>query len=124
MTSVLTKVKNRRTASRYDVRMPLRYRPAGSKQEGGWKRGHTLNVSAGGVLMHLPEATPLGRALELDIEWPGLYFDRHMVRLLVVGYVTRIDASGTVLRILNRRFCDIHPAAAGSRNRREDRAVA
>jgi hypothetical protein len=42
--------------------------------------------------------------LELDIEWPGLYHDKPMVHLLLIGAVTRVERRGTVLRILRHEF--------------------
>jgi hypothetical protein len=119
-----TQAKNRRTANRYEIRMPLRYRPVGKVQNSAWKYGHTLNVSASGLLVKLPEATPVGSTLELAVDWPGLYFDRPMVHLLVVGYIARIEKRGTALRILSHRFREIGATAGGSRNRQENRAVA
>ena len=110
MTSVLTrtlKAKNRRAAGRYGVKMSLRYRTAAAAPNFGWAHGHTLNMSAGGVLICIPEAKPAGSVLELAIEWPGLYFDRPMVRLFLVGVIVRIDGRGAALRILRRRFCYI-----------------
>ncbi|HXB72012.1 MAG TPA: PilZ domain-containing protein [Candidatus Acidoferrales bacterium] len=109
------KGKNRRTANRYTMRTPLQYRTSGSTPQSAWKRGHTLDISAGGILIDIPEAMPVGSRLELMMDWPGLYHCRPMVRLFLTASVTRTAAHTNgaciALRILNHRFVDVRPAA-------------
>jgi hypothetical protein len=118
------KMKDRRADCRRAVRMPLQYRMSGDTSCSAWKSAHTLDMSAGGVLLDIAEAVPAGSTLEVVIEWPGLYHGRSMVRLFVTGSVVRNDSRGPVLRILSHQFRGGHPSAIGSRRTEGNLAVA
>lgn len=96
---------NRRAHARYDLRTALRYR-SGSE----WTQGVTRDMSAGGLLVEIPEELPLGSTLELGLDWTGLYHDREVVRLFVRASVVRRDERGTALRILHHQFRAALPA--------------
>lgn len=121
MTSQPFKGKNRRATNRYAVTTPLWYRAADSKLNSAWKRGRTLDMSAGGILIDIPEALAAGTNLELGMDWPGLYHGRETMRLFLTAAVTRRDGRGTALRILSHRFRDGRPAA---RPRTPEKALA
>jgi hypothetical protein len=82
----------------------MRYRAAEGPLNSAWKHGCTLNMSASGVLIHIPEAMTVGMTLELAMDWTGLYHGREKMRLFLVASVTRSDRRGTALRILAHRF--------------------
>lgn len=113
-------VKDRREAGRYGVKMPLRYRAAGAMIDSAWEHGHTLNMSAGGVLVDIPEVKAVGSALELAIDWPGLYHDKPMVRLFLTGSVARLDGRRTALRILRNRAVVITERSDSPRHARSE----
>lgn len=117
-----TTTKNRRLATRYGVRTPFRYRVVNNKADSAWKYGKTLDMSARGILIEVPETAPMGSALEIMMDWPGLYHGKTLVRLVLIAVVTRIDARGIALRILRHQFLDIYPEAA--RTRRPERSLA
>ena len=119
-----SKPKDRRGASRYGVKMAFRYRAAGRAFDSSWKHGHTLNMSASGVLIDIPETKSVGSVLELAIDWPGLYHDKPMVRLFLTGSVSRIDGRSVALRILRHEFREVSVPAASTRIQPEKRAVA
>jgi hypothetical protein len=118
------KGKNRRATNRYPVRTPLQYRTSSGTLNSAWKRGRTLDMSAGGTLMEIPEAVPVGSTLELAIDWPGLYHGGPMVRLFLTGSVTRVDGRGTAFRIISHQFRDVRPAAVRPRRPERNPAVA
>ena len=74
-------------------------------------------MSVDGILIDAPGAAPIGTELELEIDWPGLYHGKPMVRLLVIGSVVRNDGRGTAVRILSHKFRHIRPAAVPARLR-------
>lgn len=119
--SQFSKAANRRANSRYAVKVPLRYRPAGGAWNTAWKPGRSLDMSARGIRIDIPESMPAGSRLELSMDWPGLFHGAETMRLFMIASVTRVDAHGTALRILSHRF--FGPAI---RSRRADgkRAVA
>ncbi len=102
MTSASTRTnrrENRRAADRYALRMSLRYRA-----DAGWRPGHTIDMSARGILIEIPEPLSLGSRLDILMEWPGLYFGKKKVHLFLIGSVTRVDERGTALRIVSHQF--------------------
>ena len=101
------KSKNRRLADRYALKVRLQYRSAGRKFDTAWKRGRTLDMSATGFLIDLPEAFPTGATLELALEWPGIYHDKPATNLLAFAEVVRRDSRGTAVRILRHEFRDV-----------------
>jgi hypothetical protein len=100
------KARDRRSAQRYQVKWPLRYRVSQALSKGEWKSGHSVDMSSRGILIQTRERIPNGRILEVDMDWPGIYHDKPMVRLFLIGRVTRADGRGTALRILSHDFRD------------------
>ena len=100
----------RRSHRRYPLEIPVRYRAANCPLKTGWKHSRALDMSAGGILVHLPEPVAIGTKLELAMEWTGLYHGRQAMRLFLVASVTRRDERGAALRILSHRFRDVTPA--------------
>lgn len=101
----------------------MQYRISGGEPDSAWKCGQTLDMSAGGIFMDAIEAVPISSTLELEIDWPGLYHDKPMVRLLVIGSVVRSDVRGTALRIVSHQFRQVHPAVVPSRRAEGNFAV-
>jgi hypothetical protein len=89
----------RRSHRRYSLEIPLRYRAANCPLKTVWKHGRALDMSAGGILIYLPE----------PMDWTGLYHGRQAMRLFLVSAVARLDGRGVALRILSHRFRDIAP---------------
>jgi len=100
----------RRSHRRYSLEVPLRYRAANCPLKTVWKHGRAFDMSAGGILIHLPEPVAIGTKLELAMDWTGLYHGRQAMRLFLVASVTRHDGRGAALRILSHRFRDVTPA--------------
>lgn len=109
MTSALSPA-DRRSHRRCSLDTIVRYRPAGGPLNTPWKQGRALNMSASGILIHVPDSLSVGAKLELSMEWTGLYHGRQTMRLFLIAAVTRIDGRGVGLRILSHRFRDMSPA--------------
>lgn len=115
-------MKNRRGANRYDVSAPLRYRAPEAHLPSGWKSGRTLDMSATGLRIEIPETVVVGTRLELVMDWTGLYHGRPGVRLFLTCLVVRIGSRSTALRIVAHQFLEaFHP---GSHPRRTEGTVA
>ena len=100
----------RRSHRRYSLEIPLRYRAANCPLKTVWKHGRALDMSAGGILIYLPEPVAIGTKLELAMDWTGLCHGREAMRLFLVASVTRHEPRGAALRILSHRFRDATPA--------------
>ncbi len=81
-----------------------------------------LNMSATGILIHVPESLEVGTKLELQMEWTGLYHGRQTMRLFLIASVMRTGGRGAALRILSHRFREAVPARI--RFQRAQQAVA
>ena len=66
-----------------------------------------LNMSAGGILVRIPEPLAFGAKLDIAMDWTGLYHGRQAMRLFLVAAVTRLERRGAGLRILSHRFRDV-----------------
>ena len=98
------KHRNRRAATRFAVQKPVEYRVAGEARESGWKQGHAVDMSGGGILIAIPETVPVGADLEIAMEWPRLDGRLPSARLILKASVVRIDRRGTALRTLDHRY--------------------
>jgi hypothetical protein len=121
MTSELSPPE-RRSTRRYDLQTPIRYRTANGPLNSKWKHGSARNMSAGGILVQLPESVSLGCKLELAIDWPGLYHDRENMRLFLIASVARTGPGVAALRIESHRFRDV--SLPRVRLRRSDKKLA
>ncbi len=60
----------------------------------------TSNISSGGVLLKSEMILPVGKQIQLFIDWPALLDQRCPLRLTVVGKVLRSNESGTAVGII------------------------
>lgn len=60
--------------------------------------GRTRNWSRNSILIEWEKPLPEGSSVELIVRWS------HNVQLIVIGRVLHVEARGTVVRILRRRF--------------------
>jgi hypothetical protein len=98
------KPEERRTTSRYAIKKTMEYRVTSGRTSLNWERGWTLDMSATGLLVQIPDSLPVGATLNAKIEWSGLYHGVHTVRLFLNCTVVRVDGRGTALRIVNHEF--------------------
>jgi PilZ domain len=114
----------RRANNRYSVHSPVQFRAPGTAPGCGWGSGRTVDMSARGILIDAPEPLPLGSAVELALEWPGIYHGTPMMRLFLTASVVRVDSRGTALRILTHQFVDPGAKMVGGRRPAKALAVA
>jgi c-di-GMP-binding flagellar brake protein YcgR len=115
---------DRRSHRRYTLAAAMRYRAASGPLNAPWKPGQTLNMSAGGVLIRVPEMLAAGTRLQVAMDWTGLYHGRQAMRLILTAAVTRVDPEGTGLRILSHRFSDVSPVRVRLQRTETNLAVA
>jgi hypothetical protein len=60
----------------------------------------TVDISSGGVLFKSNKLLPLGRRVELLIDWPVALDDRCPLRLMIHGRILRSDLAGTAVEIV------------------------
>lgn len=93
------KARERRRHQRFPINVGSRYLLDGT-------RGHatTVNISSGGVLLATKEILPVGRAVQVWIDWPALLDDRCPLRLVITGRILRSTHRGTVVAITRYSF--------------------
>jgi c-di-GMP-binding flagellar brake protein YcgR len=119
-----SKAKDRRAFGRYPVSTSFRYRVFTAAQTRMWKQGACLNMSAGGLLVELPEQFPRGCTLEINMNWPGLYHGKAVVCLSLKVRVLRAENGHTALRIISSQFSDVSPSDGRAQAFGNARAVA
>ena len=62
---------DRRVTRRFPVRENVRYQLIRSKLPGASGTGVTLDIGSGGILFTTQEALPIGRMVEISVNWPA-----------------------------------------------------
>jgi hypothetical protein len=97
-------------AQRYELSMPMRYRPAHASQ---WQAGRTINISRSGALLEAESRCNAGTAIEF---W--MTFGTGMAELVGAGIVVRVDDRDRLaLRFDFSQLQRSVPAQAGSPTR-------
>src|SRR5580658_4713926 len=89
---------DRRRTTRFPVCEELKYRVMhrSSRVSG---TGRTLNIGSGGVLFTTEEQLPLGRSVELSVNWPARLDGTCPLKFVAVGRVVRSEAEIAAVRI-------------------------
>jgi hypothetical protein len=107
----------RRGTNRFPVREDVRYRlvRARSVKVGGC--GITLDIGSGGILFTTEDRLPMGRMVELSVNWPARLDGVCPLQFVATGRVVRSDADTAAVRIeryeFKTRSQNNQPAAAG-----------
>jgi hypothetical protein len=94
---------DRRRTTRFPVCEELKYRVMHkSSQVVG--TGKTLNIGSGGVLFTTEEQLPLGRTVELSVNWPARLDGVCPLKFVAIGRVVRAEADIAAVRIERYEF--------------------
>jgi hypothetical protein len=69
-----------------------------------------LDISSGGVFLKTHQILPVGKRIQVFINWPVLLDQRCPLRLVITGKVLRSDEAGAAVRKLRYDF-KIRPSA-------------
>ena len=97
-------VPDRRGNSRFPVREEVRYRVLHSKSAPMIGAGKTLNISSRGILFTTEERLPMGRLVELSVDWPARLGGTCLLQFVAVGRVIRAENSRAAVRIERYEF--------------------
>ena len=92
-------VSGRRQHRRYPISAESQYVWKGNRG-----RATTVDISSGGVFLKSEATLPVGRAIEVWIDWPALLDQRLPLRLVIRGKVLRSDARGTAVGTTHYEF--------------------
>ncbi|HEV2448431.1 MAG TPA: hypothetical protein VGS58_21005 [Candidatus Sulfopaludibacter sp.] len=95
---------DRRGTIRFPVREELKYKVLLPKAPALSGSGHTLNIGSGGILFTTQDKLPLGRQVELAVNWPARLDGTCPLKFVAVGRVVRADATQAAVRIERYEF--------------------
>ena len=94
----------RRGTSRFPLQEDVRYKIIQSKTHQMSGSGSTLNIGSGGILFTTEERLPLGKTVELSVNWPARLDGTCPLQFVAVGRVVRSDSRRAAVRIEKYEF--------------------
>jgi len=95
---------DRRETSRFPVREEVRYRVLHAKGSPASGIGKTLDIGSGGILFTTEEKLPMGRLVEVAVNWPVRLDGDCPLQFVVVGKVVRSEATKAAVQITRYEF--------------------
>ena len=95
---------DRRETSRFPVREEVRYRMLHAKGSQATGIGKTLDIGSGGILFTTEERLPMGRLVEVAVNWPVRLDGVCPLQFVAVGKVVRSDPTKAVVQIERYEF--------------------
>ena len=88
----------RRRTNRFPLREDVRYRVIQSRGAKITGCGTTLNIGSGGILFTTDERLPIGRMVELSVNWPARLDGVCPLQFVATGRVVRSDDQRAAVR--------------------------
>lgn len=95
---------DRRETSRFPVLQEVRYRVLCAKGLPTSGVGRTLDMGSGGILFTTEERLPMGRLVEVAVNWPVRLGGACPLQFVAVGKVVRSEATKAAVRIERYEF--------------------
>ena len=95
---------DRRRAGRYSIERDLTWKWQAKRTRQAPEHGRTVNISSGGVLFTTGFTLPLGKLVEVGINWPVMPETEAGLQLTARGRVVRSDAGCTAVEFHQREF--------------------
>ncbi len=95
---------DRRGTGRFPLREGVRYRLLNQKGERASGSGNTLNIGSGGILFTTEGLLPVGRSVELSVDWPAQLNGNCPLKFVAVGRVIRSEPGKAAVRIERYEF--------------------
>ena len=97
-------IPDRRGTSRYPVREEVKYRVIQARDSKTVGTGTTLNIGSGGILFTTEEKLPMGRMVELAVNWPARLGGTCPLKFVATGRVVRSEENRAAVRIERYEF--------------------
>jgi hypothetical protein len=95
---------DRRGTNRFPVREDVRYRVIQARTAKISGCGATLNIGSGGILFTTEDKLPVGRTVELSVNWPARLDGTCPLQLVAIGRVVRSEAQRAAVSIERYEF--------------------
>src|SRR5690242_9553216 len=94
----------RRATSRFPLREEVKYKVLHTKALETIGSGQTLNIGSGGILFTTDERLPVGRMVELSVNWPARLDGTCPLQFVATGRVIRAEVDKAAVRIERYEF--------------------
>ncbi|HUA58014.1 MAG TPA: hypothetical protein VML19_04620 [Verrucomicrobiae bacterium] len=94
----------RRGTSRYPLSEEVRYRVIHTRSARISGSGKTLNIGSGGILFTTEEKLPMGRMIELSVNWPARLGGTCPLQFVATGRIVRSESNTAAVRIERYEF--------------------
>jgi hypothetical protein len=94
----------RRETSRFPVQEEVRYRVLDSRTPNVSGVGRTLNMGSRGILFTTEQSLPVGRMVEIAVNWPARLDGKCPLQFVAVGRIVRAESSRAAVRIERYEF--------------------
>jgi len=94
----------RRRTNRFPLREDVRYRVIQSRNHTISGSGTTLNIGSGGIFFTTEERLPLGRTVEISVNWPARLDGTCPLQFVATGRVVRAEGDRAAVRIEKYQF--------------------
>ena len=95
---------DRRGTIRFPVQEEVKYKVLHGRSDGPSGTGQTLNIGSGGILFTTQEKLPVGRQVELAVNWPARLDGTCALKFVAVGRIIRSEADRAAVRIERYEF--------------------
>jgi len=95
---------DRRETNRFPVREEVRYRVLHAKGSPASGVGKTLDIGSGGILFTTEAKLPMGRLVEVAVNWPVRLDGACLLQFVAVGKVVRSEAGKAAVQIERYEF--------------------
>ena len=95
---------DRRLTGRFPLQQELRYRLIQSKAMVAKGVGQSVDISSGGVRFTTTERLPVGRMVEIAMDWPARLNGTCAMQFVARGRIMRSDGKTAVIRIQRYEF--------------------
>ncbi len=94
----------RRGSNRFPLQEEVRYRILRPNAIHVATTGKSLDISSGGILFTTHEELPVGRIVEIAVNWPARLDGTCPLQFVAIGHVVRSDAARAAVRIERYEF--------------------
>jgi PilZ domain len=95
---------DRRETSRFPLREDVKYRLLHARNNPICGTGRTLNIGSGGILFTTEHLLPVGRTVEISVNWPARLDGTCPLKFVAVGRIVRADGNQAALKIVRYQF--------------------
>jgi hypothetical protein len=106
--------RDRRETSRFPVRENVKYTVIHSRALKTSGSGKTLNFGSGGLLFTTETKLPLGRTVELSVNWPAMLGGTCPLQFVATGRVVRAEDDRAAVKIERYEFRTRRAATASA----------